>query len=85
MIIAAMLSADPIFGAGKLMALEYRCQREGESCLKGVFWFIGLIDVTFIRAEGVVVTAETRVQALASAKAEIVQISASEPVTAAAA
>jgi FMN-dependent NADH-azoreductase len=52
---------------------------------EGVSGFIGLIDVTFIRAEGVAVAAETRVQAVASAKAEIVQISALEPVTAAAA
>jgi FMN-dependent NADH-azoreductase len=45
--------------------------RHPESCLKGVFGFIGLIDVTFIHAEG--------------AKAEIVQISVLEPVTAVAA
>jgi FMN-dependent NADH-azoreductase len=47
-----------------------------ESYLKGAFGFIGLTDVTLIRAEGTAVGPEQRVQALASAKAEIARIAA---------
>jgi FMN-dependent NADH-azoreductase len=47
-----------------------------ESYLKGAFGFIGITDVTVIRAEGIAVSAEARAQALAAAKAEIAQIAA---------
>jgi FMN-dependent NADH-azoreductase len=47
-----------------------------ESYLRGAFGFIGLNDVTVIRAEGTAIGAEARAQALASAKAGIAQIAA---------
>jgi len=42
-----------------------------ESYLRGVFGFLGITDVSFIRAEGVAVSPEARANALAGARAEI--------------
>ena len=47
-----------------------------ESYLKGVLSFIGLNDVTVVRAEGVAVSPEARAAALAGAKAQIAAIAA---------
>jgi FMN-dependent NADH-azoreductase len=42
-----------------------------ESYLRGVFGFLGITDVSFIRAEGVAVSPEARANAMAGARAEI--------------
>jgi FMN-dependent NADH-azoreductase len=47
-----------------------------ESYLRGVLSFIGLGDVTVVRAEGVAIGPEARQAALALARAEIAAIAA---------
>jgi FMN-dependent NADH-azoreductase len=44
--------------------------------LKGAFGFIGFTGITFIRAEGIAVSADARTQALSAAQTEITQIAA---------
>jgi len=44
-----------------------------ESYLKGLFGFLGVTDVTFIRAEGVNIGPDQRAKALADARSEILQ------------
>ena len=65
-------SRGSIYAAGSpAAALEHH-----ESYLKGVLSFIGLSDVTVVRAEGVAVGPEARQAALAQARAEIAAIAA---------
>jgi len=45
-----------------------------ESYLRGVFGFLGIKDVTFIRAEGVNVSADQRTRSMEAAKAEISEL-----------
>jgi FMN-dependent NADH-azoreductase len=47
-----------------------------ESYLRGVFGFLGITDIGFIRAEGIALGAEQRQQALDSAEAEIKALAA---------
>lgn len=47
-----------------------------ETYLKAVFSFLGITDITFIRAEGVAIGAEARSAALASAKKETAALAA---------
>lgn len=52
-------------------ALEHQ-----ESYLRGVFTFLGITDVTFVRAEGVNISPEQRQVAITSATAEAAQLAA---------
>src|SRR4051794_37517183 len=45
-----------------------------ESYLRGVFGFLGITDVTFIRAEGIGLGAEQRAKSMEAAKAEICEL-----------
>jgi FMN-dependent NADH-azoreductase len=47
-----------------------------ESYLRAVFGFLGVTDVTFVRAEGVALGAEQREKALAEAKSELTKLAA---------
>ncbi|HKP70871.1 MAG TPA: FMN-dependent NADH-azoreductase [Pyrinomonadaceae bacterium] len=47
-----------------------------ESYLRGVFGFLGIKDVTFVRAEGVALGEEQRTQSMEAAKAEICELAA---------
>jgi FMN-dependent NADH-azoreductase len=47
-----------------------------ESYLRAVFGFLGITDVTFVRAEGVALGAEQREKAIAEAKGEVLKLAA---------
>lgn len=47
-----------------------------ESYLRGMFGFLGISDVTFIRAEGVAVSPDQRTRSIDAAKAEILALAA---------
>ena len=47
-----------------------------EAYLRNVFGFLGITDVTFVRAEGVALGAEAREEALQSAQAEVLKLAA---------
>ena len=47
-----------------------------ETYLRGVFGFFGITDVTFVRAEGLNVSAEQRAAAIAAATAEVASLAA---------
>jgi FMN-dependent NADH-azoreductase len=47
-----------------------------ESYLRGMFGFLGISDLTFIRAEGVSVSADQRTRSMEEAKAEIYELAA---------
>lgn len=51
-----------------------------ESYLKGLFGFFGIIDVKFIRAEGVAVSADHRTKAMDAAKREIAKQPGLDPI-----
>jgi FMN-dependent NADH-azoreductase len=52
-----------------------------ESYLRGIFGFLGVKDISFIRAEGVSVSPDQRTKSMEAAKAEICELVA-EPLTA---
>lgn len=65
-------SRGGVYGDGSAAAfLDHQ-----ESYLRGLFGFMGITDVTFIRAEGVALGAEARAKAIAAAKAEITALAA---------
>jgi FMN-dependent NADH-azoreductase len=47
-----------------------------ESYLRGVFGFLGITDVTFVRAEGVALGTEARDKAIEAARAEVTKLAA---------
>jgi FMN-dependent NADH-azoreductase len=47
-----------------------------ESYLRAVFGFLGITDVTFVRAEGVALGVEQREKAIAEAKGEVLKLAA---------
>jgi FMN-dependent NADH-azoreductase len=47
-----------------------------ESYLRGLFGFLGITDVRFVRAEGLALGAEQRAKAMADARGEIAQLAA---------
>jgi len=47
-----------------------------ETYLRGIFGFFGITDITFVRAEGVNVSAEQRQTAIATATAEAARLAA---------
>lgn len=47
-----------------------------ENYLRGIFAFIGVTDVTFVRAEGVAVSADSRAKAIEVAKSDAARIAA---------
>jgi FMN-dependent NADH-azoreductase len=71
--------------AGHRCLFSRRLQRPGdtdrvpdhqETCLRGVVGFLGITDVTFIRAEGVNIGADRRTEPIEAAYAEIDQVAA---------
>ncbi len=65
-------SRGGVYGDGSAAAfLDHQ-----ESYLRGLFGFMGITDVTFIRAEGVALGSEARAKAIAAAKAEITALAA---------
>ena len=47
-----------------------------ESYLRGLFGFLGITDITFVRAEGVAVSPNAREQAIETAKLEVAKLAA---------
>jgi FMN-dependent NADH-azoreductase len=47
-----------------------------ETCLRGVFGFLGITDVVFIRPEGVNVGPDQRAKSIEAARAEIGRLTA---------
>ncbi len=58
-------SRGGIYSAGAAAALDFQ-----EAYLRGVLGFLGVTDVTTVRAEGVNISAEAKAKALAAAQAE---------------
>ncbi|KQT53752.1 FMN-dependent NADH-azoreductase [Aureimonas sp. Leaf454] len=60
-----------IYSQGPAAALEHQ-----ETYIRGVLAFIGLTDVTIVRAEGLNISADAKATAVAQAKAEIAALAA---------
>jgi FMN-dependent NADH-azoreductase len=58
-------SRGGVYSVGESRALDFQ-----EAYLRGVLGFLGVTDVTTVRAEGVNISADTKAQALAAAQAE---------------
>ena len=69
----AIISRGGIYSAGPAAALDFQ-----ESYLRGVLGFIGITDVTFVRAEKIGYGPEARTAAIEGAKAQISEVVGAE-------